>query len=106
MDARVEAARWFAARRRGVMALEERNAYEQWVEDEDNRAALTEMDELWASLEQVSGAESCIEPRRLIPSRMSRKFMVAIVSIVSFGIGLMSFIDSSNFWTSLDWVNR
>lgn len=106
MDERVEAARWFAARRRGMMALEECSAYDHWLADDTNYAALCDMERLWTVLDQVSATESGMVPSMLAPARMSRKFMFAVASIVAFGIGILSVIGPSAFWTSLDWVNR
>jgi ferric-dicitrate binding protein FerR (iron transport regulator) len=45
-----EASRWFAARRRGVMTVDERARYEIWIGDADNMAAMARLDHTWKTL--------------------------------------------------------
>jgi transmembrane sensor len=45
-----EAARWFAARRRNVMTLEERAEFERWSAIAQNRSALESMERAWRTV--------------------------------------------------------
>ncbi len=47
---REEAARWFAAQRRGPMPVDERAAFDGWRADPVNQAALNSMHELWGEV--------------------------------------------------------
>lgn len=92
-----EAARWFAALRRGVMTLEECVAYEQWQRLRENREALAAMGELWESL------EGTVLPSR---PRTALKLAFAAICVLTLGTGIMSSASSASFWTGLDWTNR
>jgi transmembrane sensor len=94
-----EAAHWFAVRRRGVMTLEERSAFDAWTRQRENRTALAAMDDLWQSLE---GAQA---PDRHAP-RIRSRMMFAAICVFSLGLGIMSSAAREPFWTSLDWTNR
>jgi ferric-dicitrate binding protein FerR (iron transport regulator) len=108
LDNLEEAARWFASERRGVMSLEERAALAAWRREPANAAALAELERVWA-LVQVArskfGAEaSAVSETR--SRRFARSALVALVCIVSLGIGAISYSGNSSFWTKLDWLER
>lgn len=108
MNARIEAARWFAVLHRKVMTLNERAAYERWLADTGNKAAMAEMDGVWAILQGAvpeEGAGENVASSRTA-SGVARKVMVGVVSAVSLSIVVLSFAGHSGFWTSLDWLNR
>ena len=98
MNAVDQASRWFAALRRGAMALEEQAEYEAWITQRENRIALAEMEQLWNSLEDVAHA--------IPPASVGRKVMMATLCAVSAGLAILSWTSNSGFWTSLDWMNR
>lgn len=50
---RNEAAAWFSALRRGLMSLEEREAFDAWRADPTNQAALNHMHELWGEVSAI-----------------------------------------------------
>jgi ferric-dicitrate binding protein FerR (iron transport regulator) len=106
MSAREDAARWFAARRRGVMTLEECAAHEKWLASGANRAAMTEMEGLWAALEGAGERNSDIARDAELASQSWHKIMVAVMCVISLGIGALSYTGNPSFWTSLDWTNR
>jgi transmembrane sensor len=91
-----EAARWFAALRRGVMTLEEREAFEQWQRRRENRDALAAMSELWRAL------DGAVLPPR---PRIALKLAFAVLCVLMLGTGILS-SEGAAFWTGLDWTNR
>lgn len=105
-----EAARWFAASRRGVMTLEERAAYAAWRSKPANAAAFAEFERVWDALELVrdrysdddAAAGSSASPR----VRFARPALVAAMCAVSLVIGVLSYSGDSQFWTVLDWTAR
>jgi len=106
---RQEAARWFAASRRGVMSLEERAAYARWRSDAANAATLAEFEQVWHAVQQQgvasgSHAEAVSLPQR--GKRLARPALVAAMCAVSLVIGVLSYSGDSQFWTALDWTAR
>jgi len=100
------AALWFAKSRRGVMALEERAAFDAWRREPANAAALAEMEHAWNLLD---GAESSIAQPAAAPvrrQRMARSALLAVMCAVFIGIGVISYSGNHEFWTTLDWVER
>lgn len=91
-----EAARWFAALRRGVMTIQEHHEYERWIAVRANRAALARMEDVWSGVESAN-------PRPA--PHLGRKVMVAALC-ATLGMALLSLTSNSGFWTSLDWANR
>jgi transmembrane sensor len=103
-----EAARWFAALRRGVMTVEERALYEAWVSDASNVSAMARLEQTWAA---VGAAEDRMlkAPRASSPpprSRLARPALLAAMCAVSLGIGVLSYSDDTGFWTTLNWTDR
>jgi len=94
----VEAAHWFAVRRRGVMSIDEHRAYRNWSRDPANTRALARMEEVW----QAAGA---VTPRSVVRASLSRAAAIAAICVVTLGLGALS-ADAGTFWTNLDWVNR
>ena len=99
MTRKEEAAHWFAALRRGVMTLEERGLYEEWLRRRENRKELAGMEALWDALE---GAAMPAPSR----SRVALKVTFAALCVLSLGLGLASSAAGESFWTGLDWTNR
>ena len=103
-----EAARWFAARRRGVMTVEERDRYEAWAADPGNAAAIARLNRVWSTLSVAEDRldeamrERAPQPR----SRLARSALLAAMCVVSLGIGVLSYSDDTGFWTTLNWTDR
>lgn len=102
------ASRWFAARRRGVMTLDERAAYAEWLRDSANADAMAELERVWA----VAGIAAPHIPRETaedgVPrqSAVVRSALVAAMCAVSIGIAVLSYNGTPAFWTTLDWADR
>jgi transmembrane sensor len=96
-----EAARWFAASRRGVMLHEERQDYESWLSDPGNAARLAEFQAVWQAL---GSADSVVMPEYRAPAAHRRQFatMVAFVSVTAV---MLTRIDNG-WWNALDWWSR
>jgi ferric-dicitrate binding protein FerR (iron transport regulator) len=93
-----DAARWFAALRRGVMSIRERAEYEIWLSKRENRDAIITMDRLWSLLEGVTKA-----------APLSRRACIMLVTAIIFSAIAVAGISSANphpFWTTLDWTDR
>jgi ferric-dicitrate binding protein FerR (iron transport regulator) len=102
-----DAAHWFAARRRGVMSLEERRDFNSWMGDRANAAALAEMERVWTCLDgaDLQFADAKAPPPRRTTLRANRA-LVAAMCVVSLGIGILSYSGDAQFWTTLDWTDR
>jgi len=93
-----EAARWFAAQRRGVMSLDEQAARTAWLSSPENQKALLVMEKLWAALEAA--------PKPAMLAAKSRNLLLAAICLSCLVIGLASSAAGSQFWSGLDWINR
>lgn len=78
-DIEHEAAQWFAAQRRGPMALEERQAFDEWRADPVHQTALNRMHEVWGEVSTVG--EMGVTPRR----RAARPRRAAIAAVLVLG---------------------
>ena len=103
-----EAARWFAALRRGVMTVEDRARYENWVRDAANRSAMARLEGTWAALGVAEDRLQAAVRRPAPPprARFARSALVAAMCVVSLGIGVLSYSDETGFWTTLNWTDR
>jgi len=93
-----QAARWFAAQRRGVMSLEEQAARDAWLSSPENRKALSVLEKVWSVLETAP------KPA-MLPTR-SRKLLLAAICVSCVVLGLASSTMGGEFWSGLDWINR
>ncbi len=102
-----EAANWFAARHRGVMSLEERRAYEEWVAEKPHASAMAEMQKTWdwLSVAQNEFANAAV-PVRAIRRAQANPALVAAMCVLCLGIGILSYSGDNQFWTTLDWTAR
>lgn len=104
-----EAARWFAALRRGVMSVEEREAFEVWRRDRQNRSTFAEIERNWQALEPLRdcfagmGKDAEYATGR---AKFARPALVAAMCAVSLFIGVLSYTGNESFWTTLDWTAR
>ena len=107
MDDREEAARWFAASRRGVMLHDERADYEHWLANPDNAARLAELQGIWRDLapNAVEGKPMPAEAAQAFTHGSHRRQITAMVAFVSLTAGLLTRIDGA-WWNSLDWWSR
>ena len=105
VDKNEEAARWFAASRRGVMLYDERANYERWRLIPDNAARLAELEAIWRGLEQQTVVADNVE----LPARHSRtvhrRQLVAMAAFVSLTATVLTRIDGG-WWNTLDWWSR
>jgi ferric-dicitrate binding protein FerR (iron transport regulator) len=103
----IEAAEWFACRRRGVMTLQERADYDAWCLDPANCAAMSEVERLWglAGLPYPKVSTSSPTPAARLTG-FARSALVAILCIASLGAGIISLRSHSEFWNRLDWSER
>ncbi len=96
-----EAARWFAAERRGLMAHDERQDYERWLAVPANEAALAALRALWRELDVVAPAMTGSAPR----PQASRTQVAAMVGLVSLTLAMVIRLDGG-WWSALDWWSR
>jgi transmembrane sensor len=103
-----EAARWFAALRRGVMSLEERSAFEAWRGDAANARAIADLERIWGALGVLQGqfaGASSVPSAPAMRAKVARSAVLAVFA-VSLGIGILSYSGPDRFWTTLDWTAR
>jgi transmembrane sensor len=81
---RDEAAQWFAASRRGPMALEERAAFDAWRANPLNQAALNHMHETWGELAGLKQIVPGIERRA---DRRAWRVAAAVAAILVASLG-------------------
>jgi ferric-dicitrate binding protein FerR (iron transport regulator) len=103
-----EAALWFARRRRGVMSLEERAAFESWRREPANAAAMAEQERVWEALHiaQPHIAPASTPAHSTARGRVARPALLAVMCAASIAIGVISYSGNHDFWTNLDWVER
>ena len=104
VDKNEEAARWFAASRRGVMLHEERVKYEAWRRDPENADRLAVLEAIWLDLAPQPAVEPFQPPRRHDPVSHHRQ-LAAMVAFVSVTATILSRIDGG-WWNTLDWWSR
>jgi len=100
-----EAARWFAASRRGVMLHEERAEFEDWKRNPQNAARLAELQSIWHMLEPQPAMPELAEPVARPASVAHRRQLAAMVAFVSVTATILSRIDGG-WWNTLDWWSR
>ena len=107
-DRTQEAARWFAALRRGVMTVDERARYQSWAADPINAAEMARLNRAWSALGVAEDRllDAMAEPKAEPRSRYARSALLAAMCVVSLGIGVLSYSDDTGFWTTLNWTDR
>jgi ferric-dicitrate binding protein FerR (iron transport regulator) len=102
-----EAAQWFAVVRRGMMTLDEREALEAWRGVPENHVMMERFERSWSALEAIEHQILRPGPAHNVRSvRRARSALVAVLCVVSMGIGVLSLDGHSGFWTTLDWTDR
>jgi ferric-dicitrate binding protein FerR (iron transport regulator) len=96
-----EAARWFAASRRGVMLHEERQDYENWLSEPGNATSLAEFQAVWQALGVAAGVAA---PEYQAPAAHRRQF-AAMVAFASATAVMLTRVDAG-WWNTLDWWSR
>ena len=105
-DTEQQAAKWFAATRRGLMTQDEREAFEAWSRNPGHAAALAELWRVWAMLAPASAAAETRGPQPARASLLPRPARVAaMLSAASLAIVVLSQLDGA-WWTTLDWWSR
>lgn len=106
-EALQEAARWFARCRRGVMTIEEKTEFEIWRSKRGNAAAMDELEGDWELTGLATGHFAQPAERSRAGHRTyARTAVLAVMCVLSLGVGIVSYTGHSAFWTSLDWVQR
>ena len=108
IDDNEQAARWFAASRRGVMLHDERAEYERWRADPANAARLAELQALWLALTPAPAAAqgNVAQERPREHSRVAhRRQVAAMVTFVSLTATVLTRLDGG-WWHTLDWWSR
>jgi ferric-dicitrate binding protein FerR (iron transport regulator) len=100
-----EAARWFAASRRGVMLHEERAAFEEWQRDPENAARLAKLQAVWNVLEPQPVLSEIAEPVARRAPVAHRRQLAAMVAFVSVTATILTRLDGG-WWNTLDWWSR
>ena len=105
VDKNEEAARWFAASRRGVMLHDERADYERWRSEPENAARLAELQAIWQGLEPPPVVAGIAEPAVRHNQVAHRRQVAAMVAFVSLTATVLTRIDGG-WWNTLDWWSR
>ena len=105
VDKNEEAARWFAASRRGVMLHDERADYERWRGEPDNAARLAELQAIWQGLEASPVGVDIVDPAMRHSQSSHRRQVAAMVAFVSLTATVLTRIDGG-WWNTLDWWSR
>jgi ferric-dicitrate binding protein FerR (iron transport regulator) len=106
-----QAARWFAAARRGLMTQDERIAYDAWRREPGHAAALADLQRIWlmlgpgdADLSVAAGTVGTRSKGRAAslprPARVA-----AVLSAASIAAVALTRLDGA-WWTTLDWWSR
>lgn len=96
-----DAARWFAASRRGMMLHDERAEYERWQRDPENAARLSELQAIW---QELGSADPLALPAYHVPAAHRRQ-LAAMMGFVSLTAVVITHIDNV-WWNALDWWSR
>jgi transmembrane sensor len=98
-----EAARWFAASRRGVMLHDERQAYDAWRAVPANAARLAALQAIW---DEVGSAEAAEMPAAVQERATGHARQLAMV--VGFTVLMAGVLPrlGNGWWNTLDWWSR
>ena len=78
VDRNEEAARWFAAARRGVMLHEERAKYDEWRRDPENADRLAVLEAIWLDLAPRPAAVEPFQPLQRHAAVSHRRQLAAV----------------------------
>jgi transmembrane sensor len=95
-----EAARWFAASRRGVMLHDEREAYDVWRSVPENAARLMALQAIWDEIGSVETA-AAVQPQSTGHVRQ----LAMVVGFMMLVVGILPRVDNG-WWNALDWWSR
>jgi ferric-dicitrate binding protein FerR (iron transport regulator) len=97
-----DAARWFAASRRGVMLHDERQTYDAWRAVPENAAALAELQAIWDTLSPAAVEAAPVPAGR---ATNHHRQLAAVVGFMVLMVAVLPRID--NGWlNALDWWSR
>jgi len=81
-----EAARWFAVLRRNVMTVDEREAFDRWLADDANRAALAQIEHGWEVAGRLAPSSRLAEQPAGISRRMALRAGGGLAASVALGL--------------------
>ena len=98
-----EAARWFAASRRGVMLHDERQAYDAWRNVPANATRLAELQAIWDEIGPMAAvaAPVAVEPQSTGHARQ----LAMVVGFTMLMAVVLPRLDNG-WWNTLDWWSR
>ncbi len=106
MNESEEAARWFAASRRGVMLHEERQAYDAWRSVPENAARLAELQAIWDEIGPAGSIDIPVAAQEhRPPATHRRQFAAMVVGFMVLMAGVLPRLDHG-WWNTLDWWSR
>jgi ferric-dicitrate binding protein FerR (iron transport regulator) len=103
MNESEEAARWFAAARRGVMLHDERQAFDAWRSVPENAARLAALQAIWDEVGPASAVEMPIAAQPQATGH-ARQLAMAVGFMVLMA-GVLPRLDNG-WWNTLDWWSR
>ena len=98
-----DAARWFAASRRGVMLHDERQAYDAWRRVPANAARLAELQAIWDEIGPVGAIEMPLAAHVQPTGHIRQLAMVVGFTVLTAVI--LPHLDNG-WWNTLDWWSR
>jgi transmembrane sensor len=101
-DIEQQAAKWFAATRRGLMTAEERDTFEIWSRRPENAAALAELWRIWGMLAPTAHDAAPASRTATLPWPAR---VAAMLSAASIAVAVLSRLDTA-WWNTLDWWSR
>ncbi len=98
-----EAARWFAASRRGVMLHDERQAYDAWRSVPENAARLAALQAIWDEIGPVGAVDMPVAAVEQTTGHARQLAMV--VGFTMLMAVVLPHLDHG-WWNTLDWWSR
>jgi ferric-dicitrate binding protein FerR (iron transport regulator) len=98
-----EAARWFAASRRGVMLHDERQAYDAWRAVPENATRLAALQAIWDEIGPVGSGDMPVAAQEQ-PTGHARQ-LAMVVGFMVLMAGILPRLDNG-WWNTLDWWSR
>jgi ferric-dicitrate binding protein FerR (iron transport regulator) len=103
MNESEEAARWFAAARRGVMLHDERQAYDAWRSVPANAARLAELQAIWDEIGPAGAVEMPVAAQ--LQATGHARQLAMVVGFMVLMAGVLPRLDNG-WWNTLDWWSR
>ena len=103
MNESEEAARWFAAARRGVMLHDERQAYDAWRAVPEHAARLAELQAIWNEIGPAGTVDMPVAAQEQATGHTRQLAMVVGFTVLMAGV--LPRLDNG-WWNTLDWWSR